>query len=48
MVLTSIKGETVGKRKRGRQRMEWIENIITWEGGVEPAHRNARRRSTVP
>jgi len=49
MVLTSIEGETDGKRKTERLRMEWMENIITWEGGVEQAHRNARRRrSTAP
>jgi len=49
MVLASIEEETDGKRKRGRQRMEWMENIITWEEGVEQAHGNARkRRSTVP
>jgi len=49
MVLASIKGETDGKRKRRRQRMELMENIITWEGGVEQAHGNARRtRSTAP
>jgi len=48
MVLASIEGETDGKRKRRRQRMEWMENIITWEGWVEQAHGNARRRSTAP
>jgi len=29
MVLASIEGETDGKRKRGRQRMKCMENIIT-------------------
>ena len=49
MVLASIEGETGGSRRRGRQRMEWIDNIISWEGGLEQAHRNAwKRRSTVP
>jgi len=47
MVLASIEGETDGKRKRGRQRMEWMENLITWEGGVEQAHGNARRRRSM-
>jgi len=47
MVLASIEGETDGKSKRGRQRMEWMENIITWEGRVEQAHGNARRRRST-
>jgi len=34
MVLASIEGETDGKRKRGRQKMEWMENIITCMGRV--------------
>jgi len=29
IVSGSIEGETDGKRKRGRQKMEWMENIIT-------------------
>jgi len=49
MVLASIEGETDGKRKKRRHMMEWMKNIITWEGGVEQAHGNARRRrSTAP
>ena len=48
MVLATIEGETEGKGRHGRRRMEWMDNIITWEGGVEQAHWNAReRRSTV-
>ena len=48
IVLATIEGETEGKGRRGRRRMEWMDNIKTWEGGVEQAHRNAReRRPTV-
>jgi len=43
MVLAFIEGVSDGKRKR-RQRMKWMENIITWEEVVEQAHGNARRR----
>ena len=48
IVLAMIEGETEGKGRRGRRRMEWMDNIKTREGGVEQAHRNAReRRPTV-
>ena len=48
IVLATIEGETEGKGRRDRRQMEWMDNIKTWEGGVEQAHRNAReRRPTV-
>ena len=48
IVMANIEGETEGKGRRGRHRMEWMDKIKTWEGGVEQAHRNAReRRPTV-
>ena len=41
IVLVTIEGETECKRQT---RMEWMDKIKTWEGGVEQAHRNARER----
>ena len=47
IVLATIEGKTEAKGRRGRRRMEWMDNIKTREGGAEQAHRNAReRRST--
>ena len=48
MVLATVEGETEGRGRRGRRRVEWSDNIIHWENGVEQAHRNAwERRSTA-
>ena len=44
MVLASIEGETDGRGKRGRRKVEWMTNVIRWEEGVEQAHRNAYDR----
>ena len=49
VVLASIEGETQGRGRRGRRKVDWMNNIITWEDGLEQAHRNAwKRRSTAP
>ncbi|XP_078491079.1 uncharacterized protein LOC144747144 [Ciona intestinalis] len=49
LVLTSVEGEAEGRGRRGRRRMEWISNILTSEGTVQEAHRNAmERRPTAP
>ena len=49
VVLESIEGETEGRGRRGRRRVEWVTNILTWENSISTAHRNAReRRSTAP
>ena len=47
MVLASIEGETEGRGRRGRRRVEWISNIVHWEEGVESAHRHARERMST-
>ena len=44
VVLATIDGETEGEGRRGRCRMEWMDNIKRLEGGVEQAHRNASER----
>ena len=49
LVLASVEGEAEGRGRRGRRRMEWMTNILTSEGTVQEAHRNAReRRPTAP
>ena len=48
LVLTSIEGQMPGRGRRGRRKIEWIDNIISWEGGVDRARSNAiERRSTA-
>ena len=43
-MITSVEGEAEGRGRRGRRRMEWMSNIVSSEGTVEEAHRNARER----
>ena len=44
LVLTSIEG----RGRRGRRKIEWIDNIISWEGEGDSARSNAiERRSTA-
>ena len=38
LVLAAVEGEPPGKRKRGRRRIEWHDNIREWtEGGMQAA-----------
>jgi hypothetical protein len=44
LVLTVIEGEIEGKRKPGRMRAAWIDDIVRWtEGGLPAAQAGARR-----
>ena len=47
MVLATIEGETEARCRRGRRRREWVDNIITWEEGIENARRNAWERMST-
>ena len=45
LVLSTIEGEVEGKRKRGRRRTEWFDNIREWiDGGVAEARNIAEKR----
>ena len=47
VVLATVEGETDGRGKRGRRRVEWVDNIIHWEESVEHAHVNAHERMST-
>ena len=48
LVLASIEGQMEGRGRRGRRKIDWMSNIISWEGGVDQARRMAiERRSTA-
>ena len=34
IVLDTIEGETEGKGRRGRRRMEWMDNMGRWSGAA--------------
>ena len=44
MVLATVEGEIEGRKRRGRRKTEWIDNIREWHGGMEMARRCARNR----
>ena len=44
LVLSTIEGERLGKKKKGRRRMGWVDNIKTWtNGGMQEARKVAWR-----
>ena len=45
LVIATVEGEIEGKRKRGRRRIDWAENISQWEGGMDSARRRAWRKT---
>jgi len=48
LVLASVEGDVEGRGRRGRRKMDWMSNVIEWEGGLERAHSKAwKRRSTA-
>ena len=47
MVLATIEGETEARGRRGRRRRECVDNIITWEEGMERVRRNAWERMSA-
>lgn len=48
LVLTSIEGQTEGRGRRGRRKIDWMDNVVSWQGGVDRAQRIALdRRSTA-
>ena len=47
IVTMSIEGEMMGKNKRRRRRIAWVDNIRKWSVGMSTVRNNAWERKTV-
>lgn len=48
IVLATIEGETEGRGRRGRRKIEWVDNVIKWQDGIHSMHNNAKKECQRP